>query len=145
MSRFAYNFAGAGAVVADSVAVAANGNITMGSGAVIKVDASNSTSNCPIQRNGDPNTGITFPAADQVSLVTGGGAPVAAVVGGASISTLTVTSNLVNLGALYLKEMAAPAGLADYGILYAVVDGGGKTDLFIIFQSGAAIKIAEEA
>ena len=51
-----------------------NGNLTMGSGAKLKIDNSNSTTDCPLQINGDPNTGLTASAADILSYVAGGSA-----------------------------------------------------------------------
>ena len=52
--------------------IKSNGNLTMGSGAKLKIDNSNSTTDCPLQINGDPNTGLTAIAADIIGNVAGG-------------------------------------------------------------------------
>lgn len=137
---------GFGPIVAPSVtttgAITAGGRTTSaGFSSSIAGDATTPAFN----KSDDTNTGIYFAGADAVSVATGGGAPLNVVSGGANISSFTATSSIVNLGPLYLREMAAPAGLTDYAVLYGVVDGGSKTDLDVIFQTGVAIKIAEEA
>lgn len=121
-----------------------NDDVTMGSGKKLILDASTSTTSCPLQFGGDPNTGLSYVAADQMSIVAAGGAPLGVQSGAANATTLNVSSNIVNQGALYMREMSAPSGLADYAIIYAVVDGGSKTDLTSIFQTGAAQPITQE-
>lgn len=49
----------------------------------------------------------------------------------------------IGAGALTIGEMSAPSGVASSVLLYAV-DNGGKTELYAIFQTGAAQLIAAE-
>lgn len=120
------------------------GNISMSSGAKVILDASSDQSNCPLQFNGDPNTGLIRIAADQIGVVAAGGTPLSAQNGAANASTFNVSGGIVNQGFLYMHEMAAPGALADYAVIYAVVDGGSKTDLVALFQTGAAQTITQE-
>lgn len=88
MTNFATNFAGYGAVVADSIAIAgaasvggtlttaavsvANGNLTMGTNRKLILDTATTLSSCALQFNGDPNTGLIRDSADFVKFVAGG-------------------------------------------------------------------------
>ena len=125
-------------VTAQSIVVGTNGDITMGSGAVIKLDPSTSLTSCALQFNGDPNTGLRYGAADNFTLLSGGNF----IQSIATQITLWVQANA--RGGIGFVEQAAPTLVADTGIMYASVDGGSKTDLNVLFQSGAAIKVTEE-
>lgn len=63
-----------------------------------------------------------------------------------SVSDINMSGNLtMTAGYIVLTERAAPgAAAADTVRIYAVVDGGSKTDLTSIFQSGAAQEISAE-
>lgn len=115
---------------------------------VLVVPASNSTTNCPIQFAGDPNTGIRWIAGDQFGFVNGGGSSQTwtSTAISQNLATTIAAGNLtVTSGYIQLTEMAAPgAGAANTVRIYAVVDGGAKTDLSAIFQSGAAQIAAQE-
>jgi len=65
---------------------------------------------------------------------------------GSGAGTVTLTTNLdINGGYIQLEEMSAPGtGGTNHVRIYAVVDGGGKTDLEAIFQLGDAQVIAQE-
>lgn len=62
--------------------------------------------------------------------------------GGANVQVLDDLH--ITQGHLALAEISTPTGLANGAVLYAVVTGGGKTDLRVIFQTGASILIATE-
>jgi hypothetical protein len=72
----------------------------------------------------------------------------------ASDGTVTATSNtslgtrltLGDTGARLLMREAssAPTGNADYATIYAIDNGAGKTQLMVIFGTGAAVTIATE-
>jgi hypothetical protein len=68
--------------------------------------------------------------------------------GSSTLVGAVVFSGVVSLGAnsyLVFTETAAPGAAAtDTVRMYAVVDGGGKTDLVAVFQSGAAQTVAQE-
>lgn len=129
MTNFSYNFAGAGAVVADSVTVAAGGSITMGAGAVVKLDPSTSTAACPLQWNGDPNTGMRYVLADRQGFVCGGTAVVSIETSALVAQGNVQGTNLVTDAAIYLPEIgAAPSALANYSIVYSL-DAATKTQL----------------
>jgi hypothetical protein len=136
---------GFGSIVAPTItttgAITSGGDLTMGSGAVLKLDASTSTTNCPLQKNGDPNTGLTFPAADQMNAVVGGTQRVQ--IGGATADVLM--TGTFQPAYLQFTEVGAPsAPPADKVYVYAVVDGGSKTDIAALFQTGAAQTVAQE-
>ena len=82
----------------------------------------------------DVNTGLYWPAADELGIATGGA------------QRIGVTSAALQVKSLYaeLDEITAPAApAADKGRLYLDVSGV-KTRLMVIFQSGAAQQIAIE-
>jgi hypothetical protein len=139
---------GYGAIVTPSVSIAAGGDITMGSGAKLKLDPSTSITDCPLQWNGDPNHGYSYIAADQSSIVCGGGNKLNITSTAASFNVgLTVAAGnmVVSSGYLQLTEMAAPgAGAADTVRIYAAVDGGSLTDLEAVFQDGTVVEFAQE-
>lgn len=64
----------------------------------------------------------------------------------ATDSVFKVRNRALTAGAAVdLKQQTAPVGLAGSLRLYAQDNGGGKTQLMVIFPSGAAIQIAIEA
>lgn len=120
-------------------AFAVNGDLTMNAGTQILADSGTQTEP-GYAYNGDPNTGRFRSAADVEQHVVGGG--VAQITSASGV--FTYIPLFIEAGALF-KEQAAPVGAADYARLFAVVDGGGKTDLSVIFQTGAAIVVEQEA
>jgi hypothetical protein len=57
----------------------------------------------------------------------------------------TALSNVISTGGyLQVSEMTAPSGATDAARIYAVIDGGSKTDLAAIFQSGVTQIFAQE-
>jgi hypothetical protein len=138
---------GLNAVTVNSIAVNASGNITMGSGAVIKLDPSTSITDCPLQWNGDPNHGYSYIAADQSSIVAGGGNKMNITSTAASFNvglTIAAGNLVVSGGYLELNEMAAPGGgSANTARIYAV-DAAAKTRVSAVMPTGAAQTIATE-
>lgn len=68
------------------------------------------------------------------------------VSGDATVATTWLPGKLHVDNYLALKEIADPGGATtDRVRIFAIVDGGGKTDLDARFQTGAAIKVVEEA
>lgn len=108
------------------------GSIQMNSGAKLILDPSNSATDCPLQFGTDANTGLRWNSADNMSFIVGGSENL--IVVGAGINA----TQIINTGALYQREMTIPAASTDYAAIYAVVDGGSKTDLMVRFQTGAA-------
>ena len=53
-------------------------------------------------------------------------------------------SNVTHTGYAHFTEMTAPAGAANSARLFTQDNGGGKTQLMVIFGSGAAIQLAIE-
>lgn len=121
-------------------------DLVMGVGRSINLDANTSTTDAPLQFSGDPNTGIVYSAADQFRVLVGGAASMqfSNSLGVNSIQQMTFSERAIFSKELRLMEMTAPAGVTDAVVIYAVVDGGGKTDLTSIFQTGAAQVITQE-
>jgi hypothetical protein len=118
-----------------------DGDLTMQAGRAVCLDASTSTSDCPLQKTGDPNTGLTFPGADQMNAIVGGVARFQ--LGGATADVLMTGTNKVTY--LMFGEVGAPSNPpADHAYVYAVVDGGTLTDLAAKFQDGTVAIFAQE-
>lgn len=114
---------GFGSLVASTVTAAtitATGRVILPAG---------SASDCSLQFDGDPNTGIFTSGADIMQFVTAGSAPAVCVAGAINVSTINVGGNAVVSNAVYLLEMgAAPGALANYSIIYSL-DAATKTQL----------------
>lgn len=129
------------------------GDLIMGTGRAVVLDAGSIT-DCAWQYAGDPNSGgYHSGVADRHELAAGGvdvwsvrTSLAHAYVPFTAASTATVGTNLmITAGYIEMTEIAAPgAGAADKVRIYPVVDGGSKTDLAAIFQSGAAQVFAQE-
>ena len=125
-----------------------SGSLTMGSGAKLKIDASNSTTDCPIQVNGDPNTGFTVITADTIGAVGGGtsrcywdGGSSGFVINGRS----TVNAELTLASYLAFTQIAAPSAPAGtVARMYAVDSGASKNRVAVIFDTGVAQTVATE-
>lgn len=120
-----------------SVALGANADLTMAAGGQIFADSG--AVGAPGISIGGATTGFFSSGAGTVNTAVGGGQ-----------ATLTNSSGMyvyIPLGMashIDMYEIAAPAGTTDVARLFAVVDGGAKTDLKVIFQSGAAIVMDQE-
>lgn len=131
-------------------------DVAIASGKKLIVDASTSLTSCPIQRGGDPNTGISFPdGADSCSIVTGG-AEIVRFNTAAAATGITLLGNVVvNTGkkltmtaGRLLKAMgasvaaAATLTLGTDGNLFAIT---GNTNVDFItttnWQAGAEITL----
>ena len=66
------------------------------------------------------------------------------LLGAAAADTGVIKASVVQPGALHLAERTAPTGTANVAKLYAVDNGSGKTQLVVIFGSGAAQVLATE-
>jgi hypothetical protein len=98
--------------------------------------------------SGDTDNGMYRGGANDLRLGSAGSIAMSSTSGGVSFynHTFVASGNLgITSGYLQLAEIAAPgAGAADTVRIYAVVDGGSKTDLVGIFQTGAAQVAAQE-
>lgn len=63
----------------------------------------------------------------------------------APTESLDVSGNIKLTGGVSLTEMVAPTGTANIAKVFAQDNGAGKTQLMVIFGSGAAQQIAIEA
>lgn len=125
-------------VASGGLTMAAGKDVTMGAAGQIFADSGTATD--PGISIGGSSTGIFSNAATTVNIAIGGGTPV--TVNGSAFY-LFIPLGMASYIDMY--EVAAPAGGTDIARLFAVVDGGSKTDLKVIFQSGAAIIIDQEA
>lgn len=93
----------------------------------------------------DTTTGIYTTGADDVS-ISGAGAIRAQFRGAAStIHTPLVMGSAAGQGFFQMPEQSsAPSGVANTARLYAIDNGAGKTQLVVIFGSGAAQVLATE-
>lgn len=138
------------------------GDLTMATGRAIVLWAG-TAADCSWQWPGDPNTGAYYASADRYELAANGGDTMsirnqlAISYLGHNVNTLSgVSGSQINIGSghnivfagdgyIEMEEMVAPgAPAADRVRIYAVVDGGAKTDLAATFQSGAAQVFAQE-
>ena len=83
----------------------------------------------------NPDTNLSRTAAGVVGVGTGAN--------GSTAGSLSLT-NTTHAGYSQLTEMTAPAGAANSARLFTQDNGGGKTQLMVIFGSGAAIQLAIE-
>lgn len=122
-------------------AINLDGDLNMLTGRAVVLDASTSTADCPLQKSGDPNTGLTFPGADQMNGIVGGTARLQ--IGGTTADVLT--TGTFQPAFLQFTEGGAPGNPpADKVYVYAVVDGGSLTDLAAKFQDGTVDIFAQE-
>lgn len=125
------------------------GNFTMGTGRKLILDNNLTTTDLPLQFNGDPNTGIGWDSADYIRYYAGGSfiAGVSSSAGLVAQSVLTISNNAIFPAGSYIEmtEGTAPASpAADKVRIYAVVDGGSLTDLAAKFQDGTVDIFAQE-
>jgi hypothetical protein len=98
-----------------------------------------------ITLNGDTDSGLYQIGADNIGIAIGGSKVID--IGAASVAVaqpLDVTGAVASTADLQLDEMSAPTGVANVAKIFAV-DNGGKTELKVIFGTGAAIQLAIEA
>lgn len=111
-------------------------------------EAATNTNPAVIPNRADPDTGIGWNGSGALSIVTNGSEVTRFTATGHNMNQ-DVQFNGANLlmvtNFIELKEMSAPgAGAANSVRIYAVVDGGFKTDLAAIFQDGVAQIFAQE-
>ena len=153
-----YTNSGLRGYLAGAGAVTFYGNVTMASGAKLKLDTSTSTTDCPLQFNGDPNNGLRHGGAD-VSWIVQGGVDVlafqsTAVTGGVAFNasagftantSASILSPLTLSSYLALTQIAAPsAPTGTVARVYAVDSGASKNRVAVIFDTGAAQTVATE-
>ena len=96
-----------------------SGSLTMGSGAKLKIDNSNSTTDCPLQVNGDPNTGLTAIAGDIIGTVAGGTTRAYADAStGYVINGIGVHSGNATFSARQFKTPAAAQSITGVGVAF---------------------------
>lgn len=114
------------------------GDLVMGSGRAVILDVG-STGDCSLQWPSDADTGLIWDSANHFRAITGGN-----VTQTWSGGTSNFVSPAIFFSYLEIRETTAPSGLANAVRIYAVDDGGGKTDFTSLFGSGAAQPITGE-
>ncbi len=94
----------------------------------------------PLQFNGDPDTGITYSAANSFYLLGAGTSGILVTSGGFSpLGQVTFPATTT----VYYEVRTAPTGLDGYAVVFADTSGG-KDRLRAIFGTGAAQAVATE-
>ncbi len=125
-------------VRANEMGVINGGDFSMSAGGQILAD-SGSQAEPGYAYVGDTDTGRFRSAANVEQWIVGNGVSIIVSASGVFTYIPQYFESSVSL-----KEMTAPVGATDYTRLFSQVDGGGKTDLMAIFQSGAAQTITQE-
>jgi hypothetical protein len=149
-----------------SISSTSDDNIQFTTGASVRVSLSNSaiTSTIPLTMGGNDINGVDilyFQDPSSGAIPTSGSVGIGAVTGDMYLNVLSADSYFFRVagtteveidadgidirnGWLELEERSAPSGLSNHARLYAKDNGAGKTQLVVIFGSGAEQVIATE-